>query len=74
MIKKVTVYDDIIAVVITVIFSRYIGRDLLGLHIDMNNIILSSFLAVIFIFAFFHLSRVSISLLLGFVMKRLKKQ
>jgi hypothetical protein len=65
LISKVTKYDDIFALAITLLFGRYIGRDLLGLHIDLSNIVTSMFLVAIFILAFFYLIRVSISLLLG---------
>ncbi len=72
LLKKATKYDDLIALMLSLIFARLIGRDILGLTIDLDNIFFSSLLVLLFIIVFYFVTRVIISLLINFAIKFVK--
>ncbi|MBP3950951.1 hypothetical protein [Bacillus suaedae] len=72
VLKKATKYDDLIALLISVIFARYLGRDVLGLTIDLDHIFLSSLMVLLFIILFYYLTKVIISFSINIATKRLR--
>ncbi|KHF37986.1 hypothetical protein LQ50_24055 [Halalkalibacter okhensis] len=72
VLKKATKYDDLIALMLSLIFARLLGRDILGLTIDLDNIFFSSLLVLLFIVVFYFMTRVIISFLINFAIKFVK--
>lgn len=74
MFKSATRYDAGIALVITVICAKMVGKDILGLQMDLDRVLFSFLTIPIFIIVFYYLARCSISLLLHLILNIVHKE
>lgn len=72
--KKATKYDDLIALLFTFLLAPLIGKSILGLYIDLENLFLSILLICIFIILVFALFRFFTTLLAVFIIGEINNE